>query len=86
MDKLIPDEVKFEYCTCVRGANPPSGSRCARCNRLLKDEYWVTLSGFILKAPICRVCHDQLDDCVPPQIKRRYMVNSNVSGKSRSST
>jgi hypothetical protein len=70
--RLIPDRVKRAYCTCVKRV-PAGGEECGKCGRVMAGECYVTCSGFVLGYPICRECHDRLDDCVPPEVKRKYL-------------
>jgi len=54
------------HCTCVRTkAKVDDATECLNCHKSLKpnDAIYETLSGFILKAPICLKCHHEMDDC-----------------------
>jgi len=72
---LILDEVKNRYCTCLKGIRS-KGHKCLECGRRITGECYATCSGFILNGYLCRDCHDRLDDCVPPEIKRKYVDNT----------
>ena len=71
--RLIPDRVKRKYCTCVK-REPANGERCGRCGKVMAEECYDTCCGFVLGYPLCRECHDKLDDCVPPEVKRKYIL------------
>ena len=72
---LIPDDVKRRFCTCLKGTRH-EGARCLKCGRRIQGECYTTCSGFILDGYLCRHCHARLDDCVPAEIKRKYMEGS----------
>jgi len=70
--KLIPDNVKRQYCTCVKRM-PIDGEKCGKCGGVMVEECYITCNGFVLGYSICRSCHDRLDDCVPPEVKQKYI-------------
>lgn len=70
---MIPDKVKRKYCTCMR-KTPEKGEKCVKCGKTIEGECYTTYSGFILANVMCRNCHDLTDDCVPPEVKLKYLA------------